>query len=130
MKTVKYIFVVAALMCCGAAFAQEKKIDTVQFNVVSKYRPVITDAVKLNNNPAIADTAKPARKADYTNLLNSQYPTNYIPDPLEAMRMKGEPLDKLYHSFLNAGLGNPNTLYGELFFNSLRSRDYDYGVHL
>jgi len=130
MKPTRYIYIAAALLSYSNAFAQDKKIDTVEFNVISKYRPVITDAVKLNNNPAIADTVKPARKAEYNNLLNTQYATSYTPDALEAMRMKGEPLDKLYHSYLNAGFGNYNTLYGEYFFNCLRSRDYDYGIHL
>jgi hypothetical protein len=130
MKAFKYIYTVAALMGPTAAFAQEKKIDTVEFNVISKYRPVITDAVKLNNNPGIADTIKPKRKADYNNLIYSQFPTTYTPYALQAMRMKGEPLDKLYHSYLMAGVGNYNTVYGEYFFNCLRSRDYDYGIHL
>lgn len=130
MRAARYIYTIVALMCPTAAFAQEKKIDTVEFNVVSKYRPVITDAVKLNNNPSVADTAKPKRKADYNNLIYSQFPTSYTPEALQAMHMKGEPLDKLYHSYLCAGLGNYNTLYGEYFFNCLRSRDYDYGIHL
>jgi len=130
MKALKYIFIAFALMACGAAIAQDSKIDTLEFSAVSKYKPVITDAVKMNNNPAIADTIKPKRKADYNNLVNSQYPTFYTPDAIDAIRMKGEPLDKLYRSYLDLGVGNYNTLYGEYFFNCLRSKDYDYGIHL
>jgi hypothetical protein len=112
------------------ALAQDKKIDTVEFNVVSKYKPVITEAEKLNSNPSIADTAKVVRKADYNNFVNSQYPTLYTPSPLDALRMKGEPLDKLFHSYFIGGAGNYNTVYGEYYFNCLRSRDWDYGIHL
>jgi hypothetical protein len=130
MRVGKYIFIASAVMSCAVAFAQEKKIDTLEFNVVSKYRPVITDAVKLNDNPAIADTIKPKRKAEYNNLVNTQFPTYYTPDAIDAIRMKGEPLEKLYRSYLALGGGNYNTLYGEYFFNCLRSKDFDYGIHL
>jgi len=120
-----------SLLGSTVAFAQNNnKLDTLEFSVVSKYKPVINDAVKLNDNPAISDTIKPKRKADYNNLVNSQFPTYYTPDAIDAIRMKGEPLDKLYRSYLNLGVGNYNTLYGEYFFNCLRSKDYDYGVHL
>lgn len=132
MKAPKYILMIAALAGCGVAFAQDKtkKIDTVEFNVVSKYKPVITDAVKLNGNPDVSDTVMPERKAEYNNLINSRFPTSYTPDPLQAIHLRGEPLDKLYHAELNAGVGNYNTLYGEFFYNCLRSRNYNYGIHL
>jgi len=130
MKAIKNIFFALALMAGTVAFAQNSKLDTLEFSAVSKYQPVITDALKMNDNPKIADTIKAKRKADYNNFINNQYSTTYIPDAIDAIRMKGEPLDKLYRSYLNAGVGNYNTLYGEYFFNSLRSRDYDYGIHL
>src|SRR5579863_98735 len=121
----QHIILTLALLGQGLAYAQQKKIDTVEFNVVSKYKPVITEAEKINNNPNIADTAKVVRKADYNNLINSQFPTTYTPAPLDAIHMKGEPLDKLYHSYFMGGVGNYNTLYGEFFYNCLRSREYD-----
>lgn len=126
MASAILLFLVSTTVCR----AQTPKIDTVEFNVVTSYKPVIKDAVKLNDTP-LPDTAKKVKKeAEYHNLINSQYPTQYSPTPLEAMYMRGEPLDKLQHSYFMGGLGNYNTLYGEYFFNSLRSRNFDYGVHL
>lgn len=130
MKIGRYIFFVVGMIAAHVVVAQNDKIDTLQFSVVSKYQPVITDALKMNDNPKIADTIKPRRKADYSNLINSQFPTSYTPDAIDVIRMRGEPLDRLYHSYLAAGVGNYNTLYGEYFFNCLRSKDYDFGVHL
>ena len=130
MKARTYIFIAAALAGGRSAFAQQKKIDTVEFNVISKYRPVITDAEKINNNPNISDTVIPRRKAEYTNFIYTRFPTSYTPNSLEAIHLKGEPLDKLYHSYLTAGVGNYSILYGEYYFNCLRSRKYDYGLHL
>jgi hypothetical protein len=42
--------------------------------------------------------------------------------------MVGDVLPKLYRSLLKAGAGN--YLYGEYFFNTLRSKDYSLGAHL
>jgi hypothetical protein len=131
-KKLKYNCILAIscqLLAISCSYAQQKGIDTIEVNVITKYKPVINDAVKLNSNPAIADTAKIQRKVEYS-LLNSQFPTYYTPPLINAIQLKPEPIDALYHSFLSAGGGNYNTLYAEYFFNSLRSGNEDYGIHL
>ncbi len=126
-----YIAVVVAMAMfgCSNLTAQQKPFDTIEVNVITRYKPTIHDAVKLDNNPAVADTVHLERNVKY-DLVNTQYPTSYIPPQISALQIKGEPLETLYHSFLNAGIGNYNTLYGEYFFNSLRSNNMDYGFHL
>jgi len=128
-KSLKYIGIVVALLNGSILFAQHKNIDTIEYHVVQQANANIANGAKLNNNPAIADTMKPSRKVDYTTIGN-QFGTTYIPQTLQAVQLKGEPLDKLEHSFLNVGGGNYNTAYLEYFFNSLRSKDWDYGIHL
>jgi len=109
--------------------AQEKPFDTIQVNVITRYKPTIHDAVKLDNSPSVADTVCVKRNVNY-DLVNTQYPTSYTPPEIPAMQINGEPEEKLFHSMLDAGVGNYNTLYGEYFFNSLRSNNMDYGFHL
>jgi len=129
-KCLKYIVLFAgALLSNIAVFAQQHKIDTIEYRVVEQANANIANGAKINSNPAIADTVKPSRKVDYTT-IGSQYPTTYIPESLKPMQLKGEPLDKLEHSMLNIGGGNYNTAYAEYFFNSVRSNNWDYGIHL
>jgi len=128
-KSLKYIGIAGALLNGSILFAQHKNIDTIEYHVVQQANANIANGAKLNNNPAIADTMKPSRKVDYTTIGN-QFGTTYIPQTLQAVQLKGEPLEKLEHSFLNVGGGNYNTAYLEYFFNSLRSKDWDYGIHL
>jgi hypothetical protein len=109
--------------------AQQKPFDTIQVNVITRFKPTIHDAVKLNSTPPVADSVCLSRNVKY-DFVNSQYPTTYTPPQIPAMQIKGEPQETLYHSLLNAGVGNYNTLYAEYFFNSLRSHDMDYGIHL
>lgn len=128
-KYLKYIGLAGALMSGTIVFAQHKAIDTIEYRVVQQANANIANGVKLNSNPAIADTMKPSRKVDYSTIGN-QYATAYTPPSLQPVQLKGEPLDNLYHSLLSVGGGNYNTAYAEYFFNSLRSRDWDYGIHL
>ncbi len=120
--------VVLVLFCSGTQ-AQQKAFDTIQVNVITRFKPTIHDAVKLNTNPAVADSVCLSRNVKY-DVINTQYPTTYSPPQIPAMQLKAEPPERLYHSLLEAGIGNYNTLYGEYFFNSIRSHDMDWGIHL
>jgi len=121
--------VIMAMLPHSGLIAQQKGIDTIQVNVVTRYKPTIHDAVKIDSNPATADTIHISRKVKY-NFVNTQYPTFYTPPSIPALQIKGEPVEPLFHSLLEAGVGNYNTLYGEYFFNSVRSQNTDYGFHL
>ncbi len=109
--------------------AQHKSFDTIEYRVVEQANANIANGVKLNSSPSIADTVKPLRNVTYSTIGN-QYPTTYTPDALKPVQLKGEPLDKQEHSLLNLGGGNYGTTYLEYFYNSIRSRDWDYGVHV
>ncbi len=118
-----------ALFVCSGIVAQDKPFDTIQVNVITRYKPTIHDAVKLNSNPAVADTLHLQKNVKYE-LENTQYPTSYTPPLIPPMQIKEGAPENFYHSLLNLGVGNFNTLYGEYFFNSVRSHNTDYGIHL
>lgn len=124
-----FAFAGALFACSGIVVAQQKNVDTIQVNVVTRYKPTIHNTGKIDTNPATADTIRISRKVKY-DMLNTQYPTSYTPPQISALQIKDAPPEPLYHSLLNAGLGNYNTLYAEYFFNSLRSNNTDYGIHL
>jgi hypothetical protein len=132
-RQIKYQYIaliaIMAVLFHSGLFAQQNGIDTIQVNVITRYKPAIHDAVKLNSNPATADTISLPRNVKY-DFINTQYPTTYTPPQIPALQIKGEPQEALYHSLLNLGGGNYGTLYGEYFYNSLRSKDWDYGFHL
>lgn len=128
-KIVKHIVIGGALVISIQAFAQHKNFDTIEYRVVEQANANIANGAKLNSNPSIADTTKPVRKVDYST-VNLPYGTSYTPDALRPVQLKGEPVEKLEHSFIEAGGGNYNTLYLEGFYNALQSRNLDYGVHV
>ncbi len=107
--------------------AQEMDFDEVK--VIAPYEPTISDAFKINFNPAIEDTLNLDIEFDYQ-INPQQIPVRFNLEPLSAARMKGEPLAKIYKGYVKAGLGNYITPYGEVFYNTLRSNEYHYGLHL
>jgi hypothetical protein len=111
----------------SSLFAQQLDFDEIK--VIAPYEPTISDAFKMNFNPRLDDTLQIDISFNYS-INPVQIPTRFSLDPLSPARMRGEPLAKLYNGFVKAGLGNYATPYGEVFYNSLRSNEYAYGVHL
>jgi hypothetical protein len=109
--------------------AQAQEMDFEEVKVIAPYEPTISDAFKITFNPNIEDTMKVNIAFDYR--INPQaIPVKFNMEPLTAARMRGEPLNKLYNGYVKAGLGSYVTPYGEAFYNTLRSNEYHYGVHL
>jgi hypothetical protein len=130
MKNLKKIMALAS--CCALSQlmpAQTHTLDT-SFTVINRsdYNVVINDALKLRDNPVNDDSTRVIPVLKYG--INSiRANTVYTPEPLEAPHMSGDPLPRLYKLYARGGFGNYTTSYGEVFFNSLRSREMAYGVH-
>ena len=122
----KYIvlFVVATTMLVPA-FAQ-RQIDSSEFIYSSQYRPVITEANKIKNNPEVLDSTPKIPVTPYR-IYSQKINTTFGLDPIVPAQMLGEPLTKLYNSMVKIGMGNYTTPYGELWVNKLRSKDYSGG---
>lgn len=105
--------------------------DTLKTRIITvfDYKPTISDAKKLSVAPNVIDTTLPKPEAIYqfdSRLFN----TNYIPDSINAAKMKGEPLDPLYRGYVRGGVGNGINYSLDGYVNSLRSREGELGVEL
>jgi hypothetical protein len=107
----------------------QKKQYSEEVTVVAPYQPKISDADKINTQPGILDTV--ISKPSFTyGIISKPFPTTYKPEPIEAAKMAGEPIKKLYENLIKIGFGSYKTPYGEYIFNSTRSKSLAYGVHL
>jgi hypothetical protein len=111
-------------MAQGGSGVKEEEI-----NVVKPYKPVLSDAVKLNDMPAADSLREEIPALEYK---ISPRKINTIPEitPIKPLRLKDETIPKLYRNFARLGFGNYTTAYGELFVNSLWSKDRHLGLHL
>jgi hypothetical protein len=95
--------------------------------IVREFEPVIKDAKKINNQPVIKTVDKKDQEFSYDVVpQNNSY--QFTPDTIKAVKLKGEPLTKLYRVYAKAGVGNYLNTLGELHLNSLRSRDLQWGL--
>lgn len=127
------LFMLLAALYAPSVYAQSDKkegddLGTEQVNVIQDYKPTIVDAVKLNDNPSINDSTPKSPKLTYT-FLTKKFDKNFELEPIAAAKMKGEPLTKLYNSYIKVGLGTYTTPYFEAFVNNLRKKEYSVGAH-
>jgi hypothetical protein len=107
----------------GITNAQSDSVVLIKANV-----PTISDAFKINDNPRITDTV--IGKLNLTYQISPKlYPTTFAVDPIKPAKMSGEPLVKLYKTFIKAGFGSKTTPLAEMYFNNLRSTSGSIGVY-
>ncbi len=110
-------------------FAQKDATINNDITVVKGYKPVLAEARKISEIPT-ADTAVfETPKLSYT-IDPKPLPSAYSISPIKAVKIKDENIKKLYRGYLEAGYGFPNTFYADAYYNALRSKDFDAGIHL
>jgi hypothetical protein len=125
-----YLLVCLLMMCGFNVLAQDK--DTVGTWIVigtGNFNPEITDANKISGNPEIKDSTKKIPVAPIS-IDSKKINTPFAVDPIIPAQISGEPLTKLYPGLVKIGLGNYATPYGEVWYNSLRSKEVAYGLRL
>lgn len=129
IKKLKWFFVLLLILGYFAAALAQTGLNDINLTAESVFEPTIKDAVKLGDLPEIKDTVKKISNINY-GITSTPLVSKYEVIPIDAAKMQNEPLSKLYHSLLKVGMGTYTTPYGELWINSLRTRDVAYGVHL
>jgi len=110
-----------------SGFAQEK-IDK-EVHVIKPYEPTISDAYKINVLPKSDDTLTIVPSFNYS-IVPSRINTHFDIKPINAAKVVGEPLTKLYNSYLKIGAGNYISTLLELNMNNLRSNKHSVGTYL
>ena len=109
--------------------SQKSSLDSMIIISTGVFKPTVADANKINENPVVIDSTKKLAVKSYNINSKKINPTQSV-DPVTPAQMVGEPLKKLYNSLAKGGFGTYTTPYLEFWHNSLRSKEYAYGVHL
>lgn len=89
----------------------------------------VEPASRITQNPKIIDTTITTKLSDYP-LLVIQFPTEIQLDTIAAAKIRtAEKLDQLYAFYAKVGVGTELMPLGELYFDSKRSRKFNYGAH-
>lgn len=123
------VSIILVLIQTNNLSAQTRSLDSNIVISVGEYRPTIIDANKINENPEVIDSTKKLAVKNYT-ISSQKINTGFDVTPIPAAQMVGEPLTKLYNALVKIGFGNYTTPYGEVWYNSLRSKEYAYGIRM
>ena len=124
---IKTIIIFLLLSSPLSALLAQNNLDSMIIISVGEYKPTITDANKINDNPSISDSTRKIPVSGYS--INSQkINTGFDVEPIKAAQMVGEPLTKLYNAIVKLGMGTYTSPYGELWYNNLRSKEALYGL--
>ncbi len=127
----KYLYILlspAIILCCSHAGAQTKDLGNEQIDVIKPYQPTLSDSYKISSLPE-KDTATAAPPHFEYPISSTKVSTTVETTPLKPVKIKDETISKLYRTLVKAGFGNNDAPYGEVFVNSLRSREYSWGTH-
>jgi hypothetical protein len=118
-----FLTIVIAFVATGL-FAQEGSwISTIE-----GARPV-NEAYRINGQPEAKDTIIPTPETKYP-LLNVQQKTEVEIGTIDPAKIKLiNKLDKIYNSYVKLGIGYPVMPLGEIYINSVRNRQYNWGIH-
>lgn len=93
------------------------------------YSPSISDANKIQFFPDIIDSSHIEKKLNYSISTKPLFVSSSF-EPITPARIEGEPLKKLYRSYIKLGFGNYITPLAEIHYNSIRSKDFTYGIYV
>jgi hypothetical protein len=126
LKNIAFL-VISLLMSSFTGFSQNRSVDSNTLFINSGFEPILKDAFKIKDNPAIVDTHKLIPTLNYR-FLDKQIPVQFNIDLIRPAKIKGEPLKKLYRGYAKAGFGTNATPLLELYYNSKRSKKLSYGL--
>jgi hypothetical protein len=132
---IKSLVIFAALcFTCTVLAAQDEQSKTgnvgdEQVTVIKAYQPTLSDAIKINDVPQKDTSVFSSPDLKYT-IEPRKLDTKYNITPIKPVKIKDENIKKLYRGFVKGGYGNYSTYYGEGFYNAMRSKDFDAGIHL
>lgn len=127
MKNRIYFLFTFSMLCHAYAFAQTDSIRTERIDVIKPFKALLSESIKIqsNPNPEVPEVKKPDFSYKLPELRHTDIPTVYTIKPLS---LGTSLLPKLKNNYTRLGYGNYNTPLFEVYMNSKRNKDAQYGL--
>jgi len=126
------VSIITALLLLIPMFVsgQENKEDEIKRSVTlyNPYKPTLQDATKRTSFPAMDDTTKIREDVRYS-FTPGDFTPVYEVSPIKPATLSPDPLQKLYKSYVNMGLGNYVSPFIEISVSNLRSKKGAIGIY-
>ncbi|WP_010665385.1 TonB-dependent receptor [Marinilabilia salmonicolor] len=127
MKTINIFTLFAIFFIAVGINAQEPLSQDVR--VVREFDPTVSDAMKINSMPDREDTLEINPQFNYRVVGQPLSGTPQV-ESLSAARLAGQRKGELYPSYVRAGMGNYETLFGDIFYNITRNEKFAFALAL
>ena len=115
------------IMIASPGLAQEQDLKR-EVTLYNPYIPSLSDFRKKSILPTITDTSVVKPEFTYS-VSTNPYSPDYSISPIKAAAMEPDPLEKLYKSYVNLGLGNYMSPLAEVSVTNERSKKGAYGLY-
>lgn len=126
----KSFSIITLLLAFGIAIgvnAQDPLSQDVR--VVREFDPTVSDAMKINQMPGREDTIEVNPEFNYNVMGHALVGTPEV-ESLKAARLARQRKGDLFPSYVRGGLGNYQTLFGDIFYNITRNEKFAFALHL
>ena len=107
----------------------DDNLGVQEVQVTESFIPNVPNAIKLADVPKLSDTIKTTKNVSY-NPLSRRFESQLKLNPIQSAKIKGEPLSKLYHTYIYGGVGNMSMPTSKIFYSSDRNKSLTYGLAL
>lgn len=131
MKTKNIVLAVSMLLSGTVLYGQnDENVYNESVIVVGTFNPEIEESRKKNIAPQISDTVTDMQYDFSYGIAPKRMMSLFKPTRIKAARIIGEPISRLYNSYLKMGMGNYWSPEADFVYNSTRNRDFNYGARL
>ena len=114
------------ILCLFFAFSA---IGQQEYGHESKANRTVPPSQRIFERPLVVDTIIPIPNIQYPSLGRTAETGITIPEVNPAKIRIVDKLDKIYPGYLKLGIGNYATPLGEFYYNTLRNRRLNMGIH-
>lgn len=127
MKAFNILLLIILLGWGVTVFSQEPLNQDVR--VQREYEPTISDAMKINQMPEREDTLDVKPEFSYSVASHAMTGVPQV-SPLQAAGLAPQRPRDLYSSYIRGGMGNYQTLFGDIFYNLTRNEKFAFSIGL
>jgi len=99
-----------------------------EVQVIKNFDARLQDADMLEVSP-ILPPSDPNVKPQSYNVESKTVPVQYLPPKIRPLALKREKQGEVFNGFLKAGVGLPNSFYGEAGYSIFKDKQFDFNFH-
>jgi len=130
-RKMKHIVLLTAAFIATGISVPAQQQDTVlsqEVEVVKAYRPIISDAFKINDIPEIEEEEHQKPTFDYQIFSQPVFSTFSV-NQLQSAKITGRPGEEHGIGMIKLGAGNYGKPYADFYLNNADSRNTLFGIH-